>query len=359
MVISISKLLTIGILPSSLKKAYYRMRGAKIGKNVRLGLFCTIEADTIEIGDNSKLGMLVQIKAREFKMGSFSEIRMMTIMDAPFIKIGNETIIMEQVGVGAMEMHDSKLEIGDRCKIFPYCFINPTRPVIIGDDVGVGGSNYIFTHGAWPNSLEGFPISFGPVTLEDRVWLPWRVFVMPNVTVGHDSVIAAGSVITKSIPPLSLAAGAPASVKKTGNEFIKKPTMEEKVEKLTSIFEGFRPYLKMNKYLTGKTTDDKQFTEVIWMRSILNRRKKKLGTIAILRNMEEKDIANIEPGMIIASLEGISEDIRMKLERMNGSWFDLREYVWKGLRNEITNTLRTFLSRYGIRFKSLDLNPLN
>ena len=78
MVVSISRMLTIGILPSKLKKMYYRMQGAKIGKSVSLGIFSTIQAREIEIGDNSKIGPFVQINAKKFKMGSYSEVKMMT-----------------------------------------------------------------------------------------------------------------------------------------------------------------------------------------------------------------------------------------------------------------------------------------
>jgi acetyltransferase-like isoleucine patch superfamily enzyme len=54
-----------------------------------------------------------------------------------------------------------------------------------------------------------------PVILEDRVWLGARVIVLKGVRIGHDSVVAAGSLVVKDIPPCSLAMGSPARVVRT------------------------------------------------------------------------------------------------------------------------------------------------
>ena len=51
-----------------------------------------------------------------------------------------------------------------------------------------------------------------PVTVEDNVWLGGDVTILPGVTIGHDSVIGAGSVVTKSIPPGVVAAGNPCRI---------------------------------------------------------------------------------------------------------------------------------------------------
>jgi acetyltransferase-like isoleucine patch superfamily enzyme len=54
-----------------------------------------------------------------------------------------------------------------------------------------------------------------PVILEDNVWLGNHVIVLPGVTIGHDSVVGAGSVVTKDVPPRSVVVGNPARVVKT------------------------------------------------------------------------------------------------------------------------------------------------
>ena len=51
-----------------------------------------------------------------------------------------------------------------------------------------------------------------PIVIEDNVWLGARVIVLPGVTIGEGSAIGAGSVVTRDIPPRSLAVGVPAKV---------------------------------------------------------------------------------------------------------------------------------------------------
>lgn len=51
-----------------------------------------------------------------------------------------------------------------------------------------------------------------PITVEDNVWIGGGATVLPGVTIGHDSVIGAGSVVSKDIPPGVIAAGNPCRV---------------------------------------------------------------------------------------------------------------------------------------------------
>ena len=51
-----------------------------------------------------------------------------------------------------------------------------------------------------------------PVTIEDNVWIGCHVVVLKGVTIGTGSLIAAGSVVTKDVPPYSIAGGIPAKV---------------------------------------------------------------------------------------------------------------------------------------------------
>ena len=90
-------------------------------------------------------------------------------------------------------------------------FVNTARPVIVGDEVGLGTRTAIYTHGAYLSALEGFPVAYAPVTIGDRVWMPGAI-VNPGVTVGDDVVIGVNSLVTRDIPSGSLAAGSPAKV---------------------------------------------------------------------------------------------------------------------------------------------------
>jgi galactoside O-acetyltransferase len=55
-------------------------------------------------------------------------------------------------------------------------------------------------------------VSRGDILIEDDVWLGANVSVMDGVTVGRGSIVGAGAVVTRSIPPYSIAAGIPARV---------------------------------------------------------------------------------------------------------------------------------------------------
>lgn len=57
-------------------------------------------------------------------------------------------------------------------------------------------------------------ITTSPVVIEDDVWIGANAVILPGVTIGRHSVVAAGAVVTKNVPPYSMAAGVPASVKK-------------------------------------------------------------------------------------------------------------------------------------------------
>jgi maltose O-acetyltransferase len=51
-----------------------------------------------------------------------------------------------------------------------------------------------------------------PIVIEDEVWIGGNVIILPGVTIGARSMIGAGSVVTKSIPPDVFAAGNPCKV---------------------------------------------------------------------------------------------------------------------------------------------------
>lgn len=96
-------------------------------------------------------------------------------------------------------------------------------PITIGDHVLIG-PNCIFAtpvhplhpeercHTKRPDGSEYQPEYAKPITIESECWLASNVTVCGGVTIGRGSVIAAGSVVTRDIPPYSLAAGVPCRV---------------------------------------------------------------------------------------------------------------------------------------------------
>ena len=84
----------------------------------------------------------------------------------------------------------------------------------IGDDVQIGPYVQLLTatHPLEPEPRRAKWESGEPITLEDNVWLGGGVIVCPGVTIGADTVVGAGAVVTKDIPAGVLAAGVPARV---------------------------------------------------------------------------------------------------------------------------------------------------
>jgi acetyltransferase-like isoleucine patch superfamily enzyme len=105
--------------------------------------------------------------------------------------------------------------------------------VRIGNNVmcATGVSILTATHPNDPTLRGNFVENAFPITIEDNVWLGSNSTVLPGVTIGANSVIAAGSVVNKSVPPNSVVAGVPAKVIKTLNPKEKNFDIEKELEK--------------------------------------------------------------------------------------------------------------------------------
>ena len=85
-------------------------------------------------------------------------------------------------------------------------------PVTIGNNVKLGPGVQLYTAGHSLNidkRRKGDEFAL-PITIKDDVWIGGSAIILPNVTIGRGSVVGAGSVVTKNIPPNSKYAGNPA-----------------------------------------------------------------------------------------------------------------------------------------------------
>ena len=107
--------------------------------------------------------------------------------------------------------------IGDHSRIGLHCtVIGPVRigsHVNLAQGITVSALNHNFND--TDKTIDSQGVSTKEVVIEDDVWIGANAVILPGVTIGNHSVIAAGAVVTKSIPPHSLAAGVPAIVKRT------------------------------------------------------------------------------------------------------------------------------------------------
>lgn len=138
------------------------------------------------------------------------------------------------------------VKIGDRVSFFQIkdIDIDVTRPslVEIGDDVALTKGLTLLTHGYdWMvlRNLYGELIpSSGKVVIGNNVFIGFNVTILKGVKIGPNSIIGAGSLVNKSIPPNSVAAGNPARVICTIEEYRNKRKtvcLEEAIEYAKSI----------------------------------------------------------------------------------------------------------------------------
>ncbi len=150
-----------GVLIGALVVIY---RGAKIGKNVLIADLASVRED-VEIGDYTIIGRGVTVENK--------------------VKIGKKVKIETEAYITALS------EIGD------YCFIAP--------EVTFTNDNFM------GRTKERFKYHKG-VTLKKGARVGANSTFLPGITVGEDAVVAAGSVVTKDVPPRKIVLGAPARV---------------------------------------------------------------------------------------------------------------------------------------------------
>jgi maltose O-acetyltransferase len=107
------------------------------------------------------------------------------------VSIGSGTTTSNNISIVAC----SKISIGENCQI--------------GDLVAIYDCDF---HEINPETRNNSAGEIIPVKIGNNVWLGSRVMVLKGVNIGDNSVIAAGSIVTKSIPPRCLAAGIPAKI---------------------------------------------------------------------------------------------------------------------------------------------------
>ena len=117
---------------------------------------------------------------------------------------------------------DAELLIGDRVSLNYRGVISVRRRVQIGDDTLIAGEVAIFDNTNHPVSpalrlARAAPEAseIGAVVIGRNVWIGLRCTIMRGVSIGDNAVVAAGAVVTKSVPANTIVAGNPAVVIKT------------------------------------------------------------------------------------------------------------------------------------------------
>lgn len=110
----------------------------------------------------------------------------------------------------------NEMVIGKNCWIGQMCFFHSAGGIRIGDNVGIGPCVKILTSTHQDTDVTRpiieNPVKFLEVVIEEDSDIGIGAIIMPGVTIGRGCQIGAGAVVTKSLPPYSVAVGVPAEI---------------------------------------------------------------------------------------------------------------------------------------------------
>ena len=131
-----------------------------------------------------------------------------------FTYVGDDTEIGDEVMIGSLVHIDYNVKIGDKTRIEGQAYIPPLSR--IGREVFVGPAA-VLTNDPYPmcNKMIG-------VTIEDNAIIGARAVIRAGVTIGKNSVVSMGAVVTRDVPENSVVMGVPATIRYTREEYDKK-----------------------------------------------------------------------------------------------------------------------------------------
>ena len=134
-----------------------------------------------------------------------------------FSYVGDDTEIGDNVKIGSLVHIDYDVKIGENTKIEGQAYIPPLSR--IGKNSFIGPA-VVLTNDPYPmcNKMIG-------VTIEDNVIVGARAVIKAGITVGQNSVVAMGAVVTKDVPENVVVIGSPATIRYSRAEYDKKQRM--------------------------------------------------------------------------------------------------------------------------------------
>lgn len=184
-----------------------------------------------------RIGSMLKRKANLIKYRELSELpRSIKLLDSAkilnprffreLIKVGENTVIGGELFVFS---HGGEIDIGEWCYIGEGSRIWSAKKIIIGDRVLISHNVNIHDTNSHPIAKMsrhhhfkkivkyGHPenvqdIQSSAVVIEDDVWIGFNSIILKGVTIGEGAIVAAGSVVTKDVPPRTIVTGNPAII---------------------------------------------------------------------------------------------------------------------------------------------------
>jgi len=199
----------------------YVSPGAKIGKSVEIGPF-TIVHENVILGDRTKvgayceLGLVTQLgDGTPLIISEDSLIRSHSVFYesssfGPGLTTGHRVTVREKTKAGSSFQIGTSSEIQGDCLIRDY--VRFQSNVFVGKKTTIGNFVWILPYVVLTNDPTPPSNVLMGCTVEDYASIAAAAIVLPGVTVGYQSLVAAKACVTKDVPPYMVVAGLPARV---------------------------------------------------------------------------------------------------------------------------------------------------
>ena len=183
-----------------------------------------LAGELYDCGDAELLALWHRAKdlARDYNLTNSSDTkRKSELLNELLGKVGNQLWITPPFHVD----YGCNIYFGNNCEVNMNCTFLDDNKIIIGDNVLIAPNVQIYTAYHPTHYLDRFTTSenetfnfcktqTAPVIIGKNVWIGGGTIILPGVTIGDNTVIGAGSVVTKDIPADTIAYGNPCKVHK-------------------------------------------------------------------------------------------------------------------------------------------------
>lgn len=225
-------MLAVGWIPLRLgywiRQWIYPLVLRRMGQSVRFSTGIElVNPDLIDIGDGVTLDR---------------DVRLRPMDETTTVSLGNGVQIDRGTDLKVHYGTSGAIRIGDRTIIGPYCFLSGASihigaQCLIAPQVGIFANNHEFSDPTRYIRQQGH--SYKGVAIGDDCWIGTGAKILDGVHIGQGSVIGAGAVVSKSLPPYSIAVGVPAKV--VGTRTVKEHSISDSESSSPSTEAAVKP----------------------------------------------------------------------------------------------------------------------